>query len=706
MKEAPIEANQTVHFVANYAKDAAKLQESPNTATSKEGQSKTSASATKLGLVLSVATTGIFLNSNVRALAVNSIGIEGESDIAAENATVSNSSEIADRDSNILEEGISSFRLPKLAQSSNNREIRDAESLWRLPNKYQIQLGSKPRTLLSSSKFSHDRLTANTPDRSETKLTLQQEQNSARIFALKTLEQGKEQQQAVDSLRQEETELSTKINSATNDRAAENLSKLLLLEKHTAQQERALAPSPKVDNENAAEDSVAKLKNSTFTEAAIELDRPVLLTDLSTKAEFLPTSSPAKDEGIQPTPTSVKQSDRELSQPLVLSVAKNPSYQVRSGDTINTIANNYGISPKELLKANKITNPKLLKANQKIEIPGTYVAAANSSQEKIVTAKMPKIEVGLANPQVFPSTPVALDTTVERSSKVELAIANTSSKEIDSQAQVEVNSIYVEKLKADVDRLQEEYHDDRDLGVERTTDSSSPIIVSEDGFASSPKLSLDRKETPTLYADSRINKTKSAEPELEIEIEDKTQPQQSDQSDDNVATAPDDIDTNNYNPALETPVGKPVSPSLPPLSSPDRYLPDIPATFNGYIWPAKGVLTSGYGWRWGRMHKGIDIGAAVGTPVFASASGEVISAGWNSGGYGNLVKVKHANGSITFYAHNSKVLVRAGQIVEQGQQIAALGNTGRSTGPHLHFEVRPDGQKAANPIAFLPKKGS
>lgn len=156
--------------------------------------------------------------------------------------------------------------------------------------------------------------------------------------------------------------------------------------------------------------------------------------------------------------------------------------------------------------------------------------------------------------------------------------------------------------------------------------------------------------------------------------------------------------------------GSAVSPQLPPLAAVDRYLPKIidentppPSTSStGYIWPAKGTLTSGYGWRWGRMHKGIDIANSTGTPIYAVADGIVEKAGWNSGGYGNLVDIRHADGSMTRYGHNSKLLVQAGQQVQQGQTIALMGSTGFSTGPHTHFEIHPSGKGAANPIAFLP----
>ena len=122
----------------------------------------------------------------------------------------------------------------------------------------------------------------------------------------------------------------------------------------------------------------------------------------------------------------------------------------------------------------------------------------------------------------------------------------------------------------------------------------------------------------------------------------------------------------------------------------------------GFSWPAAGKLTSRFGRRWGRMHKGIDIAGPVGTPVNAAADGTVISAGWNSGGYGNLVELKHSDGTTTRYGHNSRLSVSVGQIVHQGQQLAEMGSTGHSTGSHLHFEIRPTGGTAVNPIAHLP----
>jgi murein DD-endopeptidase MepM/ murein hydrolase activator NlpD len=104
------------------------------------------------------------------------------------------------------------------------------------------------------------------------------------------------------------------------------------------------------------------------------------------------------------------------------------------------------------------------------------------------------------------------------------------------------------------------------------------------------------------------------------------------------------------------------------------------------------------------MHRGIDIANSTGTPIYAASAGVVEKAGWNSGGYGNVVDIRHPDGSLTRYGHNSRILVQPGQQVQQGQQIAAMGSTGFSTGPHSHFEVHPSGKGAVNPIAFLPNR--
>lgn len=123
-----------------------------------------------------------------------------------------------------------------------------------------------------------------------------------------------------------------------------------------------------------------------------------------------------------------------------------------------------------------------------------------------------------------------------------------------------------------------------------------------------------------------------------------------------------------------------------------------------FVWPVdQGKLTSGFGRRDRRLHKGIDLAADPGTPIKAAAGGEVIYSDNKQRGYGNLIIVQHADDFVTVYAHNRRNLVDEGEMVRQGAVIAEVGNTGRSTGPHLHFEIRLK-SKAVDPLIHLPAR--
>jgi murein DD-endopeptidase MepM/ murein hydrolase activator NlpD len=140
------------------------------------------------------------------------------------------------------------------------------------------------------------------------------------------------------------------------------------------------------------------------------------------------------------------------------------------------------------------------------------------------------------------------------------------------------------------------------------------------------------------------------------------------------------------------PQGKP--PGLPP-TLPERYSGDLQ-------WPLEaGIVSSEYGARWGKMHKGIDIAADVGEPVYAIADGDVIYADDRMRGYGNVVIVRHDRRRTSLYAHNSELKVKVGDHVTRGSLVALLGSTGHSTGPHVHFEIR-DGDQPVDPRSVLP----
>lgn len=122
------------------------------------------------------------------------------------------------------------------------------------------------------------------------------------------------------------------------------------------------------------------------------------------------------------------------------------------------------------------------------------------------------------------------------------------------------------------------------------------------------------------------------------------------------------------------------------------------------IRPATGTFTSGFGPRWGTMHNGIDIANAIGTPIYSVMSGTVINSGPASG-YGNWIRVKHDDGSMSVYGHMSTLNVSVGQRVAAGQHIAGMGSEGFSTGSHLHFEIHPSGNGAVDPVPWFANHG-
>ncbi|WP_107666901.1 peptidoglycan DD-metalloendopeptidase family protein [Cyanothece sp. BG0011] len=395
------------------------------------------------------------------------------------------------------------------------------------------------------------------------------------------------------------------------------------------------------------------------TTAKIESDQPIPLNVIPAQEDSQPSQRPQPIDVTTPEQTSfIPPRKPTVPKPTIKATEK--SYRVRPGDTLNSIARRHGISTHELIRANGITNANLIRVNQTLMIPQeNTIAQAQPSQRSTLPSVFDEFR---SNNQ---SSRSLLSSREGQSAEIQISVAQQS---------------HTDKLKADIVTLQRDYgQGESEISLDQPRSQSSRKTVVGEALNSEWKSDRQEITSPQQAIEQRLN---NRQPEL-------------------ISAAPSNPTT--YNNAFEIPVGTSVGPDLPGVSNPDDYLPDAPMRFTGHIWPSKGVITSGFGPRWGRMHKGIDIAAPVGTPIMASAPGEVITAGWNSGGFGNLVKVRHPDGSVTLYAHNSRILVRRGQKVEQGQQIAEMGSTGYSTGPHLHYEIHPKGSGAKNPMAFLPK---
>lgn len=437
----------------------------------------------------------------------------------------------------------------------------------------------------------------------------------------------------------------------------------------------------------------------------------------------------------------------------VVALTDSVSYRVSAGDTLSAIARSYSIPEEQLAAANKITNPNLIRANQVLTIPqrqtdsslkplrsvgsGTFsVASANvpvavptalgsalpSDTARMIEARLQQAQQTKGTSEVSPTPlPVVEGNTPDRVSPARVAAAFTGTRTTQSEDLVvpttvvpAANYSYVENLKAEVLRLRERY----------SAASSQPAAkVAAVTIDSTPAAERTRPELVNPEFSPKASELKASELSVRPQAMRSQSPQSSAQGDPSasrsqaqkvapvassqpqkVATA--SLGSQSYSSLTSSMLGQMVSPGLPPLGSAEAYLPGKSGKFSGYIWPAQGMLSSGYGWRWGRMHKGIDIAAPVGTPVVAAAGGRVSYADWNSGGYGNLVEIIHPDGSMTLYAHNNRILVREGQEVAQGEQIAEMGSTGYSTGPHSHFEVHLPGQGAVNPISYLTGNGA
>ncbi|WP_284707153.1 LysM peptidoglycan-binding domain-containing M23 family metallopeptidase [Lyngbya confervoides] len=326
-------------------------------------------------------------------------------------------------------------------------------------------------------------------------------------------------------------------------------------------------------------------------------------------------------------------------------------HQVRDGETLASIAEKYEVSVQTLADANRMMDPDSIVSKEAIIVPTTQ------SPPEIRSAH----SAPLLNPQVGTQPQGVLPPS---------ALASVD----DGASQL--------------------------LETDLTASSEEPDLILA-RVADDPALGLPDGETSLTAEDSLSPQPSGVSDESQIQVATVQNLDLKGDQGDLPAVQKPGLDLIDIPVATRGPLPKLPDLDLPPLVS-DNYLPsEWQSGTVRYIWPAKGTFTSGFGWRWGRMHRGIDIAAPVGTPITAAAPGVITYSQYNSGGFGNLVEVTHPDGSLTLYAHNNRNLVRAGQYVSQGQQIAEMGSTGRSTGPHLHFELHPAGQGAVNPVALL-----
>jgi murein DD-endopeptidase MepM/ murein hydrolase activator NlpD len=380
-------------------------------------------------------------------------------------------------------------------------------------------------------------------------------------------------------------------------------------------------------------------------------------------------------------------------------------YRVGPGDTLARIARRHHVSPAALISTNRISDPNFIFVGQVLRVPASQPSPSVPARESTSTASEAADKQAENSSQQVVAASVGGAAPTPVANNASQPAAPTPARNSPDTNSLQSNR-YVENLLSEIRAMRDRHRNQANAPAERRTNQPAQTVAASPTARTTPapvSLPAVRSTNPTFNpsrldaAESAVNRNRPAS-RSEASRPTNTPARPGNR----VAAAP--AGSESYAPLLQPITGRMVSPDLPPLGGEDAYLPDGKPAFNGYIWPARGVFTSGFGWRWGRMHQGIDIAADVGTPIYAAADGVVESSGWNSGGYGNLVEIRHGDGSLTRYAHLDHSLVQKGQQVKQGEQIAEMGSTGYSTGPHLHFEVHLPGDEVVNPIAYLPQQ--
>ena len=470
--------------------------------------------------------------------------------------------------------------------------------------------------------------------------------------------------------------------------------------------------------------------NDELNDEAVVASQAVEPTANAISAETVASNQPPSPAAvsIQIADASIKKSAATESTPVITAMATPPvfqQYRVQAGDTLSAIASSLGTTPQKLIQANALANPNIILAGDTLKVPASNQPIASDS---IASDSASRVASGAQRSEsqlvadlrnATPGEPASvggeqvtekdlLGSTAARAEGIDPYVANLLAEvqEIRSQT-VKVSEVNTaDSAVVEGDAAQNVARDNVRNNVQsnvalRSVQSSVQSNVAETN-ASRLLARSEQPTVPTVIPAERSVPSGSSTAER-VSLAPTAQPSATAVDSELLAAAP--LSPDAYIPAQRSGAPQVVSPDMPILPGANEYLPETPSYFNGYIWPARGTITSGFGWRWGRMHRGVDVAGPVGTPVVAAGSGVIASAGWNSGGYGNMVEIQHPDGSMTRYAHNNRLNVSVGQAVKQGQQIAEMGSTGYSTGPHLHFEVHPHGGEAVNPVAYLPTSG-
>jgi murein DD-endopeptidase MepM/ murein hydrolase activator NlpD len=373
-------------------------------------------------------------------------------------------------------------------------------------------------------------------------------------------------------------------------------------------------------------------------------------------------------------------------------------YTVRAGDTLEGIAKRLGTTVDALKAANGLTSDRL-RLEQRLRVPGTVQASKPAPSSKPTTVR----------PSAKPATPVAKPAAAQPSkpstaAKPKAAPAKPVSPATKPATVSSKPAVAAKPLPS--------------------SKPANPVVAAKPAATPPAPTTITVKRGDTLYSVARrvgksvaelrtLNGLKSDAlslgQRLRISASGVTPPTTAAKPTDKPVVAQTALTV------VAPPVPMVESAAAPAPTAPSDMLEvqqeftiiepvNPPARINRFerlLWPVSGILTSRFGYRWGRLHTGLDIAIPSGTSVYAALSGTVQFAGWNRFGYGYLVIIRGVDNRDYYYAHNSRLLVQRGQFVPQGRLISRSGSTGNSTGPHLHFEVRIGGV-ARNPIAYLP----